>query len=265
MSPSIVPTISLLTFLTRQEAQRYLFFVTLGFAAWWWWRRRDAQQQRRLQPRAVSRSQVLREIAFSAASLLIFGAISLLILMLAGPSHVFFYQPLDAYGWPYLLASFFIMMLIQDTYFYWTHRLMHHRWLFRLLHHTHHRSTNPDPWSTYSINPLEAVVDSGGTVLIFVLLPKHLLVYLLFLWFNTAYAVYGHLGYEILPGGLARHALGRWINTSVAHNTHHARVRYNFGWYFLFWDRLMHTLDPDYERRYDAFTAHRSAVQGNYV
>ncbi|WP_373997022.1 sterol desaturase family protein [Duganella vulcania] len=47
-----------------------------------------------------------------------------------------------------------------------------------------------------------------------------------------------------------KHWLGRWINTSTAHNTHHARGRYNYSWYFLFWDRMMGTLSPDYDEHY---------------
>jgi sterol desaturase/sphingolipid hydroxylase (fatty acid hydroxylase superfamily) len=40
------------------------------------------------------------------------------------------------------------------------------------------------------------------------------------------------------------------MNTSVAHNTHHEKSRYNYGYYFLFWDRLMGTLDPAYTDAY---------------
>jgi len=36
----------------------------------------------------------------------------------------------------------------------------------------------------------------------------------------------------------------------VAHNRHHETARHNFGFYFLFWDRLMGTLEPSYETRY---------------
>jgi sterol desaturase/sphingolipid hydroxylase (fatty acid hydroxylase superfamily) len=69
---------------------------------------------------------------------------------------------------------------------------------------------------------------------------------------NTVYAVYTHLGYELYPRGLSGHWLGRWINTSTAHNIHHAKARYNFSWYFMFWDRIMGTLSPDYEGQYKA-------------
>ena len=106
--------------------------------------------------------------------------------------------------------------------------------------------------TTYSIHPLEAVVDSGAVVLILFFLPKHIAAYLVVSYANTAYAVYAHLGHEILPASWATHRFGRWINTSVAHNIHHARARHNFSWYFLFWDRLMGTVDPDYDAHMQA-------------
>jgi lathosterol oxidase len=67
---------------------------------------------------------------------------------------------------------------------------------------------------------------------------------------STAINVYGHLGYELYPRGWPSHWCGRWINTSVAHNTHHATAQHNYGLYFLFWDRWCGTLDPKYEQRY---------------
>jgi sterol desaturase/sphingolipid hydroxylase (fatty acid hydroxylase superfamily) len=87
--------------------------------------------------------------------------VSLVIILAGGKSHRFFYANVSDYGWVYFVLSFPITMGIQDTYFYWTHQLMHHRALFRFFHRTHHLSTNPNPLTTYSINPLEALVDSG--------------------------------------------------------------------------------------------------------
>lgn len=228
------------------EAQRYLIFVVLGFIARGWWRRR-AGTNSCLQPGRIDRRQLLREALYSATSILVFTLISIAILLVAGKSQRLFYAHVSDYGWAYLILSVPIMMAIQDTYFYWTHRLMHHRALFRFFHRTHHLSTNPTPLTTYSINPLEALVDSGAVVIILFFLPKHIAAYLVFAYVNTAYAVYAHLGHEILPASWATHPFGRWVNTSVAHNIHHARARHNFGWYSLFWDRLMGTVDPDYE------------------
>lgn len=236
---------------------RYLIFVGLSFAAWRRWHRTPWRRQK-IQMASNTAPQIKREILYSTISIIVFAAIPPAIVLLGVEFDRLFYKDIATYGWGYFFLSIAIMMLVQDTYFYWTHRLMHHRKLFRYFHRTHHLSTNPNPWTTYAMSPQEAVVDAGASVLILFLVPKTFVAYLIFLWLNTAYAVYGHLGYEILPRGAARHWLGRWINTSVAHNTHHERPKCNYGWYFLFWDRMMDTIDPDYERRYGQVRAPRA-------
>ena len=70
----------------------------------------------------------------------------------------------------------------------------------------------------------------------------------------TLYNVYGHLGFEIYPKGLNKHWLGRWMNTSVNHNMHHQFFKGNYGLYFTFWDRMMNTLDKDYENNFERIT-----------
>ena len=73
------------------------------------------------------------------------------------------------------------------------------------------------------------------------------------------YNVYGHLGFELYPRGFHKTWIGRWINTSVAHNLHHKKFTGNFGLYFLFWDRLLGTIREDYDATYEATTAPRKA------
>lgn len=230
-------------------AFHYLTVVAVFFAAWLWWRRRP-QRRARLQAAPVAGPQIRREIVTTVGSIVIIANLTPLLFFLGFGRYTQFYRHVEERGWPYFFLSIVLMMLVQDTYFYWTHRLMHHRRLFRWFHRTHHRSTNPNPWTTYSIAPLEALVDSAVGLVILMLIPATGLALLVFTWINTAYSVYTHLGYELYPRNFGDHWLGRWVNTSVAHNTHHAKARYNYSWYFLFWDRMMGTLDPKYAERY---------------
>ena len=62
------------------------------------------------------------------------------------------------------------------------------------------------------------------------------------------YNVYGHLGYEIFPKWIIRSKIGNWLNTSTYHNMHHKHFKGNYGLYFRFWDKLLHTVNPDYEK-----------------
>ncbi|HET7766937.1 MAG TPA: sterol desaturase family protein [Burkholderiales bacterium] len=226
---------------------RYLAFAGLAFAAWYG--RREAPPGK-LQAAMPGLRQLGREIAYSVVAVLIFGLVNALLAGYGILAHTRLYTDVAQHGWAWFWLSIPLMILVHDAYFYWTHRLMHTRPLFRAFHAVHHLSTNPTPWTAYSFHPLESAVQALGVVLIIFVMPSHPLALILFQTISTAINVYGHLGYEIYPRDFSRHWLGRWINTSTAHNRHHKTARHNYGFYFLFWDRLMGTLEPSYEARY---------------
>ena len=178
-------------------------------------------------------------------------------MVLAGPlrPHTQIYSEVDKYGWGYFGLSLVLVLLIHDAYFYWAHRAMHHPRIYRFVHFTHHRSTNPTPWAAFAFHPIEAVVEAGIIFFIAFLFPVHAGVILLFVLVMTVYNVYGHLGWELYPAGMARHAIGRWINTSVSHNQHHKHAHSNYGLYFLWWDRWFGTLHPEYESAFERTTS----------
>ncbi|MEX0741608.1 MAG: sterol desaturase family protein, partial [Phycisphaeraceae bacterium] len=127
--------------------------------------------------------------------------------------------------------------------------------LFRVVHRVHHLSHNPTPWASFSFHPLEAASHAIMFPLVAVVLPMHVSVVGIWLLYMTVMNVGGHLGFEILPRGFARHRLLGWHNTSVHHDMHHHRVHCNFGLYFNVWDRLMGTNHPDYLAEHDRITA----------
>jgi lathosterol oxidase len=107
--------------------------------------------------------------------------------------------------------------------------------------------------SGYSMQPAETIFDSLiPSLVILLLVPVHPVVFGIFWWIDTVWSVMGHSGIEIFPRGTPRHWLGRWLNTPTAHSLHHTAPRYNYGFYFLFWDRLCGTVHPEYERHFEA-------------
>ena len=224
---------------------RYVLLAGIAFL-FWYARPADGKLQRAM-PR---KAQIRREIAYSAMAVLIFGLVIGAISGYGIAPYTLVYLDVARYGWAYFWLSIALVILAHDAYFYWTHRLMHTPALFRIFHGVHHLSRNPTPWTAYAFHPLESVVQALGLVLIIFIIPLHPTALLIFHTISTAINVYGHLGYELYPSGWAQHPLGRWINTSVAHNAHHDQARYNYGFYFLFWDRWMGTLDPSYEAKY---------------
>ena len=214
---------------------------------------KESISYKKIQQKFPRRRDYLREIGYSIVTICIFAAVPLIILRVPEiRKHTFFYKDISQYGWLYFFLVFPIMFIIHDAYFYWTHRLMHHKKLFRLFHLVHHYSTNPSPWAAYSFHPLEAIVEAGIFVLFLFSFPVNSLHIGLFFLLMIIYNVYGHLGYELYPKGFSKNWFGKWINTSVNHNQHHQYFKGNYGLYFLWWDRWMHTIRNDYDEKFEA-------------
>lgn len=197
-------------------------------------------------------SDYRREIVFSILTMLIFSGIVYTLLMVPEvKKYTTFYTSVAGHGWWYFWLAFPIMFFMHDAYFYFTHRLMHHKKLFRYFHLVHHKSTNPSPWAAYAFHPLEAVVEAGIFILFLFTIPIHPLHIGLFFLFMIVYHVYGHTGWEFYPKGFSKHWLGKWINTSVNHNQHHQYFKGNYGLYTLIWDRVFGTIRKDYDTRFD--------------
>jgi sterol desaturase/sphingolipid hydroxylase (fatty acid hydroxylase superfamily) len=234
---------------------RYVVFVGLWSATAAWLAGR-LRWRPWLQAPASGPPPWRRELLLSACTIVIAAAIAPAILWLGVGRFMPFYRDVATHGgWAYFAFSIVLMLAIRDTLFYWCHRAMHDRRVFRFTHRSHHLSTHPNPLTSYAVSPVESLFDTVlPFVLILFIVPKHPVAYLIFLWIDAAVAVYGHMGMEIFPRGTSRHWLGRWINTPTAHNWHHASARHNYGFHFLVWDRLMGTLDPAYDQRFDAAT-----------
>ena len=153
------------------------------------------------------------------------------------------------YGWFYILFSFLIVLFVQDTVFYFIHRLFHHPQLYWLSHRGHHRSRQPSPWTSFALDPIESLVHSLLLVLLVVLLPLHLVTVLAVLTTMSAWAMVNHLSPEILPQWFPHHWLGNWIIGPAHHSIHHKHFNRHYGLYFTFWDRLMNTQDPCYRAK----------------
>lgn len=199
-----------------------------------------------------------RDIFYSAISMCIFATIGVITLKILRP-YTHMYRDINEYSRAYYYFTFIWMFFLHDTYFYWTHRLMHHPKLYKRVHLIHHKSTNPSPWTAYAFHPLEAILEAGILPVIAFSIPVHSSAIMYYMMFQIGYNVYGHLGFEIFPANMSRHWLGKWFNTSVAHNMHHKFFVKNYGLWTTAWDRLMGTLHPKYEEIYEQ-TTQRSSV-----
>ncbi len=209
---------------------------------------------RRNQSRRPPRSQYWLELRYALSTATIFASVGVLTYTLRQAGWLQFYSQIEEYGHAYWWLSLFLLILFHDTYFYWTHRLMHHPSIYRWVHRVHHRAVTPSPWTAYLFGPVEALTHAVIVLMVATFLPLHGTVILCFLIFMVIWNVNGHLGIELLPRGFARHPIGKWLVTSTYHNIHHRRFQGNFGLYFTFWDRLMGTHRSEYESEFERVT-----------
>ncbi len=229
---------------------RYFIIAAIAFGIFYLLKRKS-WQFKKIQAKFPAGKDYLREILYSILTAFIFAAIGYIVFLTPLSTYTRAYFHIQERGVGYLFFSVLLIILVHDTYFYWTHRLMHYPPVYRWFHKVHHLSTNPSPWAAMAFHPLEAVVEAGIIVVVTFLFPVHPLAIGVFLLFMMLYNVYGHLGYELYPKGFSKSFIGKWINTSVNHNQHHQYFKGNYGLYFLFWDRMMGTIRSDYDQQFD--------------
>lgn len=141
----------------------------------------------------------------------------------------------------WLPASVFVYLFFHDTWFYWTHRLMHVPQVYKRMHAVHHASREPTAWAAMSFHPWESI---SGAILVPALvltIPIHWGALLVVLTVMTIMGVTNHMGWELFPRWIVHGSLGRWLITASHHQRHHEKYLCNFGLYFRFWDRLCGT------------------------
>ncbi len=124
----------------------------------------------------------------------------------------------------WFIAFFFVIRFWQSFHFYWVHRFIHIPWLFRHVHHLHHRNINVGPWSGLAMHPVEHVLYYSGILIHFVL-PSHPIHVIFHLFALNLGAVYSHSGFaKLLIGDKETIKAG-----SFHHQLHHRYFECNYG------------------------------------
>ena len=231
---------------------RYL--IAAGLLSLILWLAKSYSEARRIQKRRASLADYKREFFSSLRTVLIFAVTTISTVLFIEYGLVEINQ--NEINWPLFAFQLAVMIVAHDAYFYWMHRALHHKSLFRMAHLHHHKSRTPTPWAAYSFASFEAVAEAAfvPTFLLLVSIlgmPMYDFAIFLFLAHMIIRNVIGHSGVEIFPAGWTRSPLG-WITTTTHHDLHHSEGSTNFGLYFTWWDRMMGTEHPEYQARFDA-------------
>ncbi len=222
------------------QAFRYLLIPGGAYLAIWKWKRSWAEKNA-IQAARFTAADVRRELFYSMGTVIIFGAVLATVFNPEIRPHTSLYENISDRGYAWMVLTVALLVAVNDTYFYWMHRVVHHPKLFALIHRVHHLSKNPSPMAAYAFHPIESFLEIIWIIPVIFLFPMHRSALIAFSFVSLIYNSIGHLGVEIYPKSWSTNPVLRWLNTSSHHNRHHREFRGNYGLYFLFWDRLMGT------------------------
>jgi lathosterol oxidase len=151
--------------------------------------------------------------------------------------------PLQLTWWSVPL-TFVASLFIYDTWFYWGHRLMHSKLLYRF-HAHHHRAIVPTPWSNNSDTQIGTFVEQSYFLVAPFLLPIPAVVLIVHKIYDQVTGIAGHAGHEYFASPRTR---APWpMLCTTFHDQHHGHFNYNYANTFSWWDRMMGTIHPAYD------------------
>src|SRR5690349_12826779 len=141
------------------------------------------------------RGQIRQEIAWSLASAFIYAAPAG---VLAWGWQTFGWTKINSnvgdYPLWWLPVSVLVYLLLHDSWFYWTHRLMHRPRIYKRMHAVHHASRNPTAWTAMSFHPWESITGAVLVPALVLLIPIHYGALLAVLMVMTVMGVTNHMG-----------------------------------------------------------------------
>jgi lathosterol oxidase len=207
---------------------------------WFYVRRRDRAVDWKLQPARWPSAEQARHALLLGSANILMGAIAggsfAWYVASGGWSRLYF----DVRAWPlaWLPASAIVLFVAVDAGLYYSHRLLHHRALFRHVHRWHHRFVAPTLFTTTAVHPIEFLVFEAVLIAPALIVPVHVGVYVVVIAYTYLIGMIDHSGIR-LRWRLPLHADNRF------HDDHHVYFHCNYSHHTTLFDRLHGTLRSD--------------------
>lgn len=211
-------------------------------------RRRAEASEWKLQPRRfLSKSKERLAFKMGTRNMLmgaVVGGSFATYITLGGPSQIY----LDVHEMPlwWLPVSLVILTLMFDAGLYYSHRLLHQKWIYKHFHIQHHRFTAPTIFTMTATHPVEFLIFQSTLIACAFILPVHWSVYVVVVLYTYLIGAIDHLGAKV-EWPLPFHTSNRF------HDDHHVYFHCNYGHHSAIFDRL-HGTERSEARHYDATT-----------
>lgn len=154
--------------------------------------------------------------------------------------------------WTVFLRDIVVGVIVNDTLFYWGHRFLHHKSVYKYVHKQHHTFKVNTGISSEYAHPIEHIFSNIVPVAGNFLMGSHIIVFWVWLVIRVGEIVDTHSGYDFKwsPYGLFDFQGG-----ADRHEFHHSHEHLGcFGSFTMFWDWYCNTDDNynKYRARKDA-------------
>jgi plant 4alpha-monomethylsterol monooxygenase len=138
-----------------------------------------------------------------------------------------------------VLRDFVVFVAFNDTLFYWAHRALHHRSIYKYIHKQHHEFKVPIGISSKYANPIEDLIaNTIPTIIGPILMGSHAHVIWLWLFIRLLETVDAHSGYSF-PWSPFHYF--SWQGGAERHDFHHSHNVGCYGSFTIFWDWITGT------------------------
>jgi Delta7-sterol 5-desaturase len=204
-------------------------------------------------------AQIKSEIKNAVLVLLVGAVFSSVVYFMAGHGYTKVYTNISEHS-PWMpFVTFVVILLVDDAWFYFVHRLLHHPKLYKYIHAKHHESIDTTPYTSLSFHWLEPTLTTLWIFPLTMLMPTYLPALAIVQMYGLFDNIKAHLGYEFYPSWFNKSPLAI-LTTSTHHNMHHHHFNGNYGVHFRFWDKLFGTEFTNYENEFDTIQARKKGI-----
>ncbi|MFS4491892.1 sterol desaturase family protein [Maribacter sp. 2308TA10-17] len=254
---AVKETLSLLPQVFGQSLMNYVIIIVVYLVIWKLFKKRFKNWRIQIKER-VNGKQIKSEIINSLFVLSVSTVFVLIIYFLKSKGYTKIYTDIKEYPRFFAYFGFLVFLLIDDTWFYWIHRMLHHPKIYKYVHRVHHKSIDVNPFTSLSFHWAEAFILTFWVIPISLLFPIYLPALIALQLYGFLDNIKSHLGYEFFPSWWNK-SFGKIMTSSTHHNMHHSKFNGNYGVHFRIWDKLLGTEFKDYEQEFDKIQSRKKS------
>ncbi len=197
----------------------------------------------------IQKRKIKASTFYNRLPLILFNIILLIVISSIGLYYLYpIFDPSINYNLLVIFLQVFVILLIDDLYFYFLHSWMHKNdFILNKIHRIHHKAISPFALEYIYVHPLEWIMGYVGPFIAIIIIsslhPVNILAFWIYQIIRNLHELDVHSGYKSF--------FSKWIpfwGESEHHDLHHEKLNGNYATTFTFWDTFFKTKINDNEK-----------------